>query len=246
MRGLLDAITHNWALKLAALVVALLLWSLVRAEEPFQRTEWAPVEVEVADPDWQLAEPPQPDSVEVTFSGPFRDLWRVGAAHPRVVVPVETVSDTTELRVLSRNWVRLQQDDLGRTRVEALHPNTVTLRYEPLETRAVLVRPTTTGQLPPGYALEMPLRADPSIVQVRGPAARVRRLDSLDLAPIDLSDVRGVTTIPTTVDTTRIRGLVVSPVDVSVTVRAVQADTLGTASPVKLVLPGLAGHREPG
>jgi YbbR domain-containing protein len=243
VRRLLDAITHNWALKLAALLVALLLWSLVRAEEPFQRTEWAPVEVEVADPNWQLAEPPQPDSVEVTFSGPFRDLWRVGGARPRVIVPVDNVKDTTELRVLSGSMVRLQ-DDLGRTRVEALHPNTITLRYEALETRAVRVRATTTGQLPAGFALEMPLRADPSIVQIRGPAARVRPLDSLDLAPIDLSDIRGVTTVPTTVDTTRIRGLVVSPVDVSVTVRAVPADTTGAAGPMSLP-PGLGGRREP-
>lgn len=241
MRRLLDAITHNWALKLSALVVALLLWSLVRAEEPFQRTEWAPVQVQVADPNWQLAEPPQPDSVEVTFSGPFRDLWRVGAARPRVVVPVDNVKDTTELRVLSGNMVRLQ-DDLGRTRVEALHPNTITLRYEPLETRAVLVRATTTGQLPPGFALETPLRVDPSVVQVRGPAARVRRLDSLDLAPIDLSRIReGVTVLPTMVDTTRVRGLVVSPVDVSVTVRVVPADTAGAASPADTLPPGLSG-----
>ncbi|MEJ2184889.1 MAG: YbbR-like domain-containing protein [Gemmatimonadota bacterium] len=236
MRRLLDAITHNWALKLAALLVALLLWSLVRAEEPFQRTEWAPVEVEVADPDWQLAEPPQPDSVEVTFSGPFRDLWRVGAARPRVIIPVQNVTDTTELRVLSGNMVRLQ-DDLGRTRVEALHPNTVTLRYEALETRAVPVRATTRGQLPAGFALEMPLRVDPSFVQVRGPAARVRRLDSLDLSPIDLSDIRGVTVVPTTVDTARIRGLVVSPADVSVTVRVVPTDTVDAGGPADLPPP---------
>jgi YbbR domain-containing protein len=245
VRRLLDVITHNWVLKLAALVVALLLWSLVRADEPFQRTEWAPVVVEVADPDWQLAEPPQPDSVEVTFSGPFRDLWRVGAARPQVVVPVENVNDTTELRVLSGNLVRLQ-DDLGRTRVEALHPNTVTLHYEPLETRAVPVRATTTGQLPAGFALEMPLRVSPAVVQVRGPAARVRRIDSLDLDPIDLSDIRGVTTVPATVDTTRIRGLVVSPVDVSVTVRAVPADTLGGSGPNDSLPPGLRARPGPG
>lgn len=244
MRRLLDVIAHNWALKLVALVVALILWSLVRADEPFQRTEWAPVEVQVTDPDWQLARPPQPDSVEVTFSGPFRDLWRVGAARPRVVVPVENVKDTTELRVLSGNLVRLQ-DDLGRTRVEALHPNTVTLHYEPLETRAVPVRATTRGELPAGFALEMPLRSSPSVVQVRGPAARVRRINSLDLDPIDLSDIRGVTTVPTTVDTARIHGLVVSPVDISVTVHAVPADTTGGNGPAGSPSPGLRARPGP-
>jgi len=233
---------NNWALKIAALLVALLLWSLVRAEEPFQRTEWAPVQVEVADPDWQLARPPQPESVEVTFSGPFRDLWRIGAARPRVVVPVENVGDTTELRVLSGNWVKLE-DDLVRIRVEALHPNTVTLRYEPLETRGVPVHVTTTGELPTGFILEAPPRASPAIVQVRGPAPRVRRLDSLSLAPVDLSELRATTTVGTTVDTAHAHGLVVSPVDVTVTVR-IAPDTTGGGLE-HLLYSGAPRHQEP-
>lgn len=234
---LLHAITNNWALKLSALVLALIFWSLVRAESLARRPiPGVPVEVEIRDVDWRLARPPQPESVEVTVSGPWRQLLQLRGENTRIVVPVEDVTDTTELRVLSRAWVRLD-DDGGRIRVEDVSPSTISLRYEPLETRSVPVSPTTTGVLPPGFVLEPPLRASPSSVQVRGPVAVVTALDSLALVPIDLSEIRGVTSVPTTVDTARLRGLAVSPLDVTVLVRVAPVTTDSLTAASRLLLP---------
>ena len=221
----LHALAHNWTLKVSALVLALIFWSLVRSESLARRPiPGVPVEVEIRDVDWRLARSPQPDSVEVTVSGPWRQLLQLRGENTRVVVPVDEVTDTTELRVISRNWVQLD-DDLGGIRVENVTPNTISLRYEPLETRSIPVAPTVSGSLPAGFVLEPPLRPSPSVVRVRGPVARVEALDSVRLAPIDLSDIRGVTSVPTVVDTSLIPGLAVSPYEVAVLLRVAPVTT---------------------
>jgi YbbR domain-containing protein len=234
---LLHAVTNNLALKISALVLALIFWSLVRAESLARRPiAGVPVVVEVRDVDWRLARPPQPGSVEVTVSGPWRQLLQLRGENTRIVVPVEDVTDTTELRVLSRNWVHLD-DEQGRIRVEDVSPNTVSLRYEPLETRTIPVAPTTTGELPAGFVLEPPLRASPSAVQVRGGVAAVNALDSLRLLPIDLSRIRGVTSVPTAVDTAQVRGLAISPLEVTVLVRVAPVTTDSLTAASRILLP---------
>ncbi len=52
---------------------------------------------------------------------------------------------------------------------------------------------------------------------------------------MDLSDIRGVTSVPTLVDTARIRGLTVSPVEVTVLLRVapVTTDSLTALGPYR-------------
>ncbi len=59
MRRLLEALARNWRLKLAALGIALLLWSVVKAEEVVSVfVRGVPVSVSVRDPAWVSAGPP--------------------------------------------------------------------------------------------------------------------------------------------------------------------------------------------
>ena len=110
-------VTRNWGLKVSALLLALLFWALVRSESVARRQiAGVPVEVELRDADWRLARPPQPGSVEVTVTGPWRELLQLQGENTRVTVPIENVTDTTELRVLSTNWVNLDEDG-GRVRI---------------------------------------------------------------------------------------------------------------------------------
>lgn len=229
MRGLLDWLTHNWTLKLAALALAIVLWSLVKSEELTRVTiPDIPVEVLLRDPGWDLAGQPSPSTVNVDFTGPVREVVRLAVERPRVVIPVDQVTDSVEVLVLRTAWVQLY-GSLTRTRAEDIRPSTVRLVFDPVSTRLVPLALPTRGTLPPGIALTGPVRIQPPSVRVSGPKRRLETLDSIELPPLDLTHVTGPTTLRVGVDTAGL-GLLVAPTTVRLFVPAGPApDTAGAA-----------------
>lgn len=217
MRVGLELITRNWTLKLAALGLAILLWTLTRAESPTRRVTVrnVPVDASVRDPDWSLAAPPEPASVTVSFSGPARDLLALIEEQPRIVIPVEEVTDTAEVRHLQPGWIRLRGSP-GEARVEEIRPSTVQLRFERVATRLLPVALRTRGRLPAGFEFTGPIVAEPPAVRVSGPERLVVGLDSLPIRPLEISDVRDTTALRVPVDTTGMPELLVAPEGVDV------------------------------
>jgi YbbR domain-containing protein len=216
---MLRGVTENWALKVAALSLAVLLWMAVRAGTPEATTfRNIPVQVDLRDPDWRLAEPPDPPSVNVTVRGTTGELLTLAGQPPRIVLLVDRVADTVETQVLPLQWVHLPPD-VRQARVLALRPDTIRLRYERLATRSLPVRVRTVGALPAGFELAQPPTATPSRVQVRGPARVVEMLDSVPLVPVDLSGLRSTTNVPTHVDSAAISSSRVLPQEVNVMLR---------------------------
>jgi hypothetical protein len=212
-------LTQNWALKVAALSLALLLWLAVRADAPKAATfRNIPVQVDLRDPGWQLASEPEPPGIHVTVLGSTSELMTLAGQPPRIVLPVERVTDTVETQVVPLQWVQLPPG-LRQARVVGLRPDTIRLRYEQLETRALPVRVRLTGDLPEGYRIEPPVTTSPSFVEVRGPLRLLTLLDSVPLVPVDVSGLRSTTNVPTRVDTTELQGLRIRPADVNVVLR---------------------------
>ncbi len=213
----LEIITNNWALKLAALAIAFMLWGAVKAEVP-ERLPLAdvPVRVVARDGDWELAAPPAPSTVEIVFSGPTRELMRIAVNRPEVLIPVDDVSDSVETRVLNAGWVQLY-GGMDNTRVEDIRPGSVTLRWDRVVSRIVPVSVRVIGTPAAGYRLSGPIRVEPTGVRVNGGAARVSALDTLRLGPIDLSGWTATDSFPLGVDTTDL-GVIVSPMTVRVVV----------------------------
>lgn len=226
-RSVLRYITENWALKLAAVALAFLLWMAVRASTP-KRTMFrnVPVQVDLRDPNWQLVGEPFPSAVSVTVTGPTRELMALATDPPRIVLPVERVNDSIETQVVSPQWIRLPRGlDLTRTRIEGLRPDTVRLRYERVQSRTLPVKVTTSGDLPEGLALALPLTTNPAVVDVRGPGRLLEDVDSVPLLPVELSGIRSATNVPAAVDTAALEGLKVTPKQVNVSIRVVPADS---------------------
>lgn len=221
----LRIITENWGLKLAAVGLAVLMWMGVRANEP-ERAEFPgiPVEVDLRDPDWKLAGSPEPATVTVTVLGPTAELLDLAADPPRIVLLVERVNDPVERQVVPLQWVQLP-GGIRDVRVLGIRPDTIRLRYERLESRALPVQVRTTGTLPEGFILTGPVRTNPAAVEVRGPEQRLAALDSVPLLPVDISGLRSTTNVPTPVDTAALDGVSVTPEDVNVILRVV-ADSL--------------------
>lgn len=212
MRFLSGLDSRNWLLKVTAFGLALLIWVVVKAEEPARVTvRDVPIEVVVGDAGWVLAAAPAPATATVVFSGPFWELARLAVERPRIVVPIEEVQDSVEMRPLRTGWVQID-GDLTRTRIEDIRPpGSVLLVFERLTTRLVPVAIRTTGSLPPGAQLAGALRTDPPAIRVSGPAHRLPELDSIPLRPVDLSDLRAPTALRVEVDTTGLEGLLLSP-----------------------------------
>ncbi|MGD2044775.1 MAG: YbbR-like domain-containing protein [Gemmatimonadota bacterium] len=213
-----SALLRNWQLKLSALGLSIFLWALVQTEPLSEETfSSVPVVVEVLDTAWSLAADPDPETVELRLGGPAREIIRLVRDGTTVRVPITAVSSRDTVVTLQREWVELGQR-AGLT-VESLSPPTLTLSFEPAMTKAVPISRRVQGQLPPDLAFSADLRVDPEAAEVRGPESRVAGLDSIPLAPLDLSRIRDSEIVTLAIDTSGLGGASVTPPDAMVGVR---------------------------
>ncbi|MBT8395733.1 MAG: hypothetical protein HKO65_13030 [Gemmatimonadetes bacterium] len=214
--GLLPGVfERNWQLKVLALAVAVLLWTVPRFEAQDTRVlEDIPVLVDLVDPEWARVGDPVPASVSVTLSGPARDLMALGVDRPPIYIPVAEVSKSDTTILLSRSWFRTS--GLDGVVVEALDPLSVELRFEPKEDRALPLSAPLYGQLPDGYSLAGPPVITPAVATMIGPVSAFEGLDSLPLVPIDRSLVSGPGPYTQPVDTAGLEGFVVTPLEATV------------------------------
>ena len=201
MRGILGKLAHNWQLKLAAFAIALVLWFAVQGDKPYRYRMTIPVRVVNQDAEWVLTREPSPSEVTVEFSGAYRDLIGLRSANPAMVIPVDRVRDTVQVRALQRTWVALG-DAQGDVAVGAIRPDSVRLAFDRIATRLVALRPHYNGDVEEGFVLAGPPILDPVMVRASGAARRLARMDSIDLPAINVSGVRAVDTFEVVIDTT--------------------------------------------
>ncbi|MGW8266118.1 MAG: CdaR family protein [Longimicrobiales bacterium] len=215
MRFFPGIITRNWQLKLSALAMAVLLWTVPEFEtQSSQVLENVPVRVQLTDPEWALLREPLPASVQVTVSGSTRALLALRAARPAIVVPVNQVSSADTAILLLQAWLQTSVGE--QVTVEDLVPSSVRLSFEPIEVEAATLLYRFTGALPPGLSLARPPEVNPGFVRVSGPASRLDGLTTLSLMPLDLSEIRSSGTFVLPVDTSGIAGMALSPQRASV------------------------------
>ena len=212
--------------------MALFLWALVRVGAPDQRAVSIPVNVSVNDPDWILMDDPVPASVEVRFSGPPAEVFRLTALDGvSITVPVTEVAGEEMVIALQNGWIPV--DGYRGVTVEEILPSTVHLHLDHVETALVPVRITTRGSLPEHLALTRSSSVTPGAVRVSGPASLVRQLDSLDIVPVDLGQVDERGAVQTTVDTTGLARLTVIPVGITLRIPVEESiDRVLTSVPV--------------
>ena len=229
MRRLVDRLTNDLLLKVTALGLAFLLWSLVKEGSRVTIDDIA-VEIVNGDAAWILTSPPDPAAVRVTFAGPVRELFRLAAEHPRILVPIADVGDSAQIVVLRPDWVSLG-DGLGGTRIEEIRPAAVRLVFDRLVTRSIPLAVRLAGVPGRGFELAGEARADPPAVMASGAGERLEAIDSLRLRPIDLASRTVTDTIRVAIDTAGL-GILIAPLEarVIVPIRAI-ADTI-TATPL--------------
>jgi len=187
--GLLDrvrqALTENRPVKLTALVLATVLWVVVAAEEPAIELMAVPLVIELP-AGRSLIEEPRP--VEVTFTGPARELFKLYAAPATIIKSVpDTAADSVYTLDLRPTDVELPKHVAAR--IEDVRPQSVIVRLNPVAGPA----PPAATALPQGSPSERVLMgvpvsvrgaqggvwaSDPPavIVMVHGPGDRIARL----------------------------------------------------------------------
>ena len=137
-----EVLTRNWQLKLSAMGLAVLLWTVPElGKEGSQVLENIPVRVQLNDPEWALIQEPLPATIQLTLSGPSRELFALGLDRPSIVIPVDQVSAFEEhfvgflheSRQGLRNAIAIQQE-LGPELEQALRATIEEFKRQELAT----------------------------------------------------------------------------------------------------------------
>jgi len=180
---------ENWPYKIAALVLALLLWLNVTAEERQEFPVPTELQVEVRDPGWVLLRT-VPEQVRTVFQG------RRGPVMPRMPVIRQVVDSVTGPRMelsLEPRMVRGYDRELD-LRPIGIRPQTVELQLERRVSRRVPVEPRLRLSAAPGFAVIRPVLLQPDSVTLRGAETEVASVERVATEQAVLEELRTTVT----------------------------------------------------
>ncbi len=210
---------RNWRLKITALALAVVLWVTMRlTDDRIDRLNISSVDVRVehVHRDWFLRQPPSPPAVEMSVTGPLRDILRVAMSRPTIAIRVDTVFREDSVLTLIPDWVT--DVDRSSVAIENFRPSSVRLLFERNKEEEIPVTARLTGELPDSLALVAEPRANLLFTRVRGAASVVDALETVFLEPFDLSGVTGSGRFEIALDTAGLGGLAVNPTRATLTV----------------------------
>lgn len=181
-RGLL---LDNLGFKIAALLVVVMLWISVTADERQAQPVPTTVAVEVRDTSWVLME--SPEEVNTTFQGANRDLLGLLMKKPVISLVVDSV--TGERMRVPLPVDRVEYDRELPVVPGFITPPAVELRFERRRSARVPVVPNVDARPAPGFTVVQPLRVEPESVTVRGPASWIDDLTRLATRGVVLEDL---------------------------------------------------------
>jgi YbbR domain-containing protein len=184
-----DILFRNWALKLIAFALALILWLILVPQDKIisERTMTVPLDLANIPPGMEIVERPVP-TVEITVRGPKRILNEMGPATITARLDLERATIYQQEYPLSRAMITLP---LGAEVIE-IRPNKVRIQMEKTTQEVLQVRPTIRGKVASGYRLAG-VEADPSSVTVTGPESRFKAKDTVTTSPIDITGLTETT-----------------------------------------------------
>lgn len=183
------ALVENWPYKLAALVLAVLLWLNVSAEQGDEFPLPTAVQVEVQDTAWVAVEV-DPDRVETTFRGQ-RGLFL--PENPAIRLIVDSVTGSRMELEVSPRMVRGFDQETNFTPV-SVRPQTIEVRLEPRVARRLPVEPRLQLSAGSDYAVIRPVLLQPDSVTVRGAESEVAPLSAFPTEEASLEDLRRTVT----------------------------------------------------
>lgn len=180
-----SVLLDNVGFKVAALVVVMLLWVSVTADERQAQPVETALSVDVRDTSWVLVE--SPEEVYTTFQGTNRDLLGLLLEKPVVSVDVDSVTG-------ERMRVPLPVDRVEYNRERGvsptfINPPAVDLRFERRRSARVPVVVDVEAIAAPGHIVLQPIEVEPESVTVHGPASWIEEQTRVSTRSVRLADL---------------------------------------------------------
>lgn len=184
------AIASNLNLKIAALIVAVVLWMFAKGEQTSDGLFSIPLVLRNVPEGLTTLERP-PDAIDVVFSGDTKELIKLRIwGEPYAVIDMSEAAADRVLRVgLSAANVVLPRDAEVQI-LEVRDPKSLDIDVGRLEERRIRVEPSIDGELADGYHVLGREASVPDSVTVYGPGAVVYELDSVRTAVLSISGRR--------------------------------------------------------
>lgn len=216
-RWLVEAFTHQLALKGIAIALAIVLWFLVSVREP-SRELVAVRFVPELDSGLALRDPTPP--IRALVIGTGSELLKLYSTPPVIRKPVAAgAPDTLLVDIHPRDVILPEGVDAI---VQDVQPRTLTLWFESTLTRRL---PVSSALLVAGTSGERAfVRLDPDTVEVQGPRLAVIRLTSVSTVRQTIGPQDSVPHL-VDLDTAALAGMRVRPTQVKALVRLVPATT---------------------
>lgn len=183
-KGLLVA---NWPYKLAALVLALLLWFSVSAEERLEYDVPTNVEVEVRDSAWVLAS--APEQVQTFFQAQRGEAMGLTFG-PQPVIRIVVDSVRSPVRRVEIRPDMVEYNTQFNARPMEVRPAEIELHLEPRVERRLPVRARLETGAAEGFTVVRPVLLQPESVTVTGAETEVASLSEVPTEPVELEDLR--------------------------------------------------------
>ncbi len=212
-------VTH-WPIKIAALLLAAVLWAATAAQEP--TTGVIPVRLDVQPPDGRAIVGSLPE-VEALYAGSGRELFKLRGQPPSIRQSIpDTVQGSTYTFALSTADLRMSLDADVTSR--DVQPRFVTVQLDELAEHMVPVVSRVSVSADSGYALMGPLRVTPDSLLVRGPRERLDAITSLPTVPLRVTGLTGAFRRGVDLDTAGLGGVFLAQLQVEVSVGVVALD----------------------
>ena len=174
---------RDFGLKLVSLVLAILLWMAVAAQQsPVDRGMRIPLEVQNLPPNLEMVDAPQ-ETVDVRVRGAGDTLARLAPGDLVASIDLSAAQPGRRLFHVSPDRVRVP---FG-VQVTQVTPSSVAFRFEPSASRTVPVHPTLEGEPAPGYIVDE-MQVQPKSVEVVGPESALRRVTEALTEPVWVGD----------------------------------------------------------
>ena len=183
-------VANNLSLKVAAVVVAVVLWMFAKGEQTTDQLVSIPLILRDIPDGLTISERP-PQTIDVVFEGDMKELLKLRIwGEPHAVIDMSGAAADRVLRVgLSAANVVVSRDADVQI-LEVRNPRSLDFEVDRLEERRLPVEPLTEGELADGYYVLARAVSMPDSVTVYGPRRVMRELRSVRTEPLDLSGRR--------------------------------------------------------
>lgn len=176
-RRIVAAFTEHLSLKASAVLLAMAMWFVVAAREPMEdvaSVRFAPV----LDSALVLRDPTPPIRAQVL--GRPNEILKL--TQTPLIIRRQIASNAPDTLVLSLRTSDVEVPAGVEVIVRDVFPHSLTLRFEPTNSRRVPVRSAIMVRAPVGMPA-VPVRLDPDSVTVRGPRLAVARVRFVSTRP---------------------------------------------------------------